>query len=106
MKDAILQEKFIEQIHEAEYETGSIPAAPDRETEPEPEWRVGSLRSQVEADSDFQRVVDETERAAQESARAAVDTGPESDQGFRHISETIPGRHVRANPGRGGPSIV
>jgi ribonuclease G len=91
LKDAILQEKFIEQIHEAEYETGSVPAAPDREPEPEPEWRVGSLRSQVEADSDFQRVVDETERAAQESARAAIDAGPESDQGFRHVSDTIPG---------------
>ncbi len=91
LKDAILQEKFIEQIHEAEYSTSILPALPEREPEPEPEWRVGSLRSQVETDSDFQRVVDETERAAQESARSENDAGRESDQEFRHISDLIPG---------------
>ncbi|MFY9610789.1 MAG: Rne/Rng family ribonuclease [Blastocatellia bacterium] len=91
LKDAILQEKFIEQIHEAEYETSSVPAAPQREPEPESEWRVGSLRSQVETASDFQRVVDETERAAQESARGGNDAGRGSDKEFRHVSDALPG---------------
>jgi ribonuclease G len=91
LKDAILQEKFIEQIHAAEYETSSVSAAPEPELEPEPEWRVGSLRSNAESDSDFQRVVDETERVAQESARGGDDPGRESDREFRHVSDTIQG---------------
>ncbi|MEK6304288.1 MAG: Rne/Rng family ribonuclease [Acidobacteriota bacterium] len=86
LKDAILQEKFIEQIHEAEYKTGPAGFEP----EPEPEWRVGSLRSQVEVDSDFQRVVDENERVAQETARSESASSRESDQEFRHVSDTVP----------------
>ena len=85
LKDAILEEKLIEQVHKAEYQT-----ARTTEPEPEPEWRVGSLRSQVELDSEFQRVVDENERAAQATARVESDAGRESDQGFRHVSHTMP----------------
>jgi ribonuclease G len=86
LKDAILQEKFIERIHEAEYQTGVVPATP----EPEPEWRVGSLRSQVETDSDFQRVVDESERMAQENARAERQAD-DSTEAFLHVSDAVPG---------------
>ena len=82
LKDAILQEKFIEQVHKAEYETSRV-------AEPEQEWRVGSLRSQVEIDSEFQRVVDENERVAQEAAKD--ESGSENDEGFRHVSHTMPG---------------
>ncbi|HWN98641.1 MAG TPA: Rne/Rng family ribonuclease [Blastocatellia bacterium] len=88
LKDAILQEKFIEQIHNAEYDTGA--GSIKREPEPEPEWRVGSLRSQVEADSEFQRVIDESERAAQESSRNDSDAGPVADQSFHHVSDALP----------------
>src|SRR5206468_3549128 len=57
LKDAMLQERIIEQVHNAEYRT--TPTA----SEPEPEWRVGSLRSQVSGGSDFHRVVDESGEA-------------------------------------------
>ena len=88
LKDAILQEKFIERIHEAEYQIGAVAAT--SKAEPEPEWRVGSLRSQVETDSDFQRVVDESERVAQENARA--ERQPDNTaEAFRHISDAVPG---------------
>jgi ribonuclease G len=85
LKDAILQEKFIEQVHQAEYKTNTV-----AEPEPEPEWRVGSLRSQVELDSDFQRVVDETERAAQEATRGETGSSREEEQDFRHVADTVP----------------
>jgi ribonuclease G len=90
LKDAILQEKFIERIHEAEYQTGVLPATREPEPEPEPEWRVGSLLSQVETDSEFQRVVDESERVAQENASAERHED-NSAEAFRHISDAVPG---------------
>ncbi|HEX8088689.1 MAG TPA: Rne/Rng family ribonuclease [Blastocatellia bacterium] len=98
LKDAILQEKFTEQIHNAEYSTAPF------QPEPEPEWRVGSFRSQVEGGSDFHRVVDET--AEQSPARdvdaSSYDTGrgpqespapgydDSSASPFRHISDVLP----------------
>jgi ribonuclease G len=63
LKDAIVQEKIIEQAHDAEYKTGAAAR------EPEPEWRVGSFRSQFPGESAFQRVIDEV---ADQNAKAAA----------------------------------
>lgn len=88
LKDAIVQEKIIEQIHKAEY---AAPAA-----EPEPEWRVGSFRSQADSSADFQRVVDETAESAsvQDQGQGGSGAEPEFDESsassFRHISEALP----------------
>ncbi|MFP5261590.1 MAG: Rne/Rng family ribonuclease [Blastocatellia bacterium] len=98
LKDAILQEKITEQVHNAEYSTAPFQPAP------EPEWRVGSFRSQVEGGSDFQRVVDEAAEHSQ--ARDIADSsydagrGPEESPAagyddssvspFRHISDALP----------------
>jgi Rne/Rng family ribonuclease len=89
LKDAILQEKFIERVHEAEYSTRTT-------REPEPEWRVGSFRTEAEAS--FERIVDESAEPAQhpqtdsgnsleDSADTHFETG---SSGFRHIQETAP----------------
>jgi Rne/Rng family ribonuclease len=87
LKDAILQEKFNEQVHKAEYSTSTFTP------EPEPEWRVGSFRSQVEGSSDFQRVIDENAEGASEpeSAGRASQRDESSITPFRHISEALPG---------------
>lgn len=93
LKDAILQEKFSEQVHRAEYSTSSV------EAEPEPEWRVGSYRSQADGSSDFQRVVDETAESSTTSdmdSSASFKSQPEAEYDedaitpFRHISDALP----------------
>ena len=92
LKDAIVQEKIAEQVHKAEYATSVA--------EPEPEWRVGSFRSQADSSADFQRVVDETAESAgvqdydaspgQGSAGAASEFDESSVTPFRHISDALP----------------
>ena len=120
LKDAILQEKFIEQVHEAEYQTST----PRREPEPEPEWRVGSFRSRLEDEKGFQRVVDESlEPPRPEEARAESDypssTARESEREdeppvtpFKHFSDAVsPSLYDRARswmfgkPGGEGPPL-
>ena len=88
LKDAIVQEKIIEQVHKAEYAT---PAA-----EPEPEWRVGSFRSQADSSTDFQRVIDETAESANaqdydaSSGQGSAEFDESSVTPFRHISDALP----------------
>ena len=115
LKDAIVQEKIIDQLHDAEYQTGTLP--PVREPEPEPEWRVGSFRSQLEQDKGFQRVVDETAEAAESNAPAAetfpietaglpppAEAEERSVSAFRHIAGLLPrGLFRRAQPELGVP---
>lgn len=95
LKDAIVQEKISERAHSAEYK---IPTS-KVEAEPEPEWRVGSFRSQSSEPSAFERVIDETTSAAAEEAATKLDFSSvsKSDQideqtvsPFRHISDAIP----------------
>jgi len=101
LKDALVQEKIIEQVHTAEFQTGGF------QPEPEPEWRVGSLRSLTESRSEFQRVVDENaEAAAREEMSqsdfanipgAPVSAQPEEQKSspFRHISDVVRGLYGR-----------
>ena len=99
LKDAIVQEKIIEQVHNAEFQTGGF------QPEPEPEWRVGSLRSLAESTSEFQRVVDENaEAAAREEASRLTTSTAQEDTGqseetkpspFRHISDVVRGLYGR-----------
>jgi ribonuclease G len=88
LKDAIIQEKIIEQVHTAEYRTGPVIR------EPEPEWRVGSFKSQIGGELGLQRVVDES---GETESGAAAQTAPSPDGAgeadvtpFRHISDVIP----------------
>jgi ribonuclease G len=111
LKDALVQEKIFEEIHSAEFET------PTFQPEPEPEWRVGSLRSLDESGSSFQRVVDESaEAAAREQASNTInELGQESAQGehfdeskaspFRHISDVVRGLYGRMQSGASSESI-
>ncbi|MEW6208686.1 MAG: Rne/Rng family ribonuclease [Acidobacteriota bacterium] len=93
LKDALVQEKIFEQIHTAEYQT--IPG----QVEPEPEWRVGSFRSQLKEQTSFERVIDES--APEEEAVASLGTPvvthfaeavaeEEAVAPFRHIADVIP----------------
>jgi ribonuclease G len=96
LKDAMVQEKIVEQIHTAEYETFVTPQ------EPETEWRVGSFRSQLKQESDFERVIDES--TVEEEPVTSLGTPVvthfieehphESDKEevapLRHISDVIP----------------
>jgi len=76
LKDAIVQEKIIEQIHTAEFQIAVT--AP----QPEPEWRVGSHRSIEEGVSAFQRVVDEnTETVASTEAPPERGVVEQPDEG-------------------------
>ena len=97
LKDAIVQEKIIERVHEAEY------ATPPVVRPPEPEWRVGSFRA-IDEDEGFQRVVDESApqasnpknvEATSVSQATESEAGEAAEQGagtpFRHISEALPG---------------
>ena len=102
LKDAMVQEKIFEQIHTAEYQTSTTPS------EPEPEWRVGSLRSLSEGGSSFQRVVDENAEAAarEESAVQMLDSSADEQAGedpkvspFRHISDVVRGLYGRIQSG-------
>ncbi len=111
LKDALMQEKIIERVHEAEYQVAETKPAP----EPEPEWRVGSLRPQWDDPSGFERVVDESHRLAHEdesreptaepneplahtaedhddNAEPALMSEAGEDKGapFRHISQALP----------------
>jgi ribonuclease G len=101
LKDAMVQEKIIDQVHDAEYLTGTTQS--HRELEPEPEWRVGSFRSQLEQDKGFQRVVDETSEAAASNAPVEevfpietpglpppAEAEERSVSAFRHIAGLLP----------------
>ena len=108
LKDAMVQEKIIEQVHTAEFQTGSF------QLEPEPEWRVGSLRSSADSGSGFQRVVDEIAEAAarEEASRSNVATEREDTLSgqleetkaspFRHISDVVRGFYGRIQSGASG----
>jgi ribonuclease G len=110
LKDAIVQERIFEQIHTAEFETSSF------QPEPEPEWRVGTLRSLDESGSSFQRVVDESaeaaarEEASSASSERALETaiGEQFDESkaspFRHISDVVRGLYGRIQSGASGES--
>ena len=98
------------------------------EPEPEPEWRVGSLRSLAVSDSEFQRVVDENAEAAaredrlqSENRRSCPARGRKmavrecarvSNAGqdenkvspFRHISDVVRGLYGRIQSGTSGES--
>jgi ribonuclease G len=97
LKDAIVQEKIIEQVHNAEYRTGFVRA------EPEPEWRVGSFRSRFGEGTGFQRVVDEGGDTTAKSFEQDNMAGQMSDtaesvipseageiEPFEHVSELFP----------------
>jgi len=111
LKDALVQEKIFEEIHTAEFET------PTFEPEPEPEWRVGSLRSLDDSGSSFQRVVDESAEAAarEQAASATSEPAQESEQGeqfdeskaspFRHISDVVRGLYGRIQSGSSGDAV-
>ena len=94
LKDAIVQEKIIDQLHSAEYLTGAARTEP----EPEAEWRVGSFRSKEATDSGFLRIIDETaehssREAVNETAVSETDATEEFDESltpFRHISAVVP----------------
>jgi len=89
LKDAILQEKIFEEVHQAEYRTSSI--AP----EPETEWRVGTFRSAPEP-SDFQRIVDESATAPSGEPEPPSATGDEDSRSpFRHVSDVVSGFYNR-----------
>ncbi len=82
LKDAIVQEKIIDQIHTSEYRTTAF------EPEPEPEWRVGSLRSKMPATSDYMRIVDET--GENKESRNQQGAKEEEVSPMRHISSALP----------------
>jgi ribonuclease G len=109
LKDAIVQEKIIEQVHTAEFHTAST------QSEPEPEWRVGSLRSLADGGSSFQRVVDENAEATSRIEEPFINREAEQDatsgeQGeskgspFRHISDVVRGLYGRIQSGASGES--
>src|SRR5262249_20091650 len=94
LKDAMLQERFIEQVHDAEYRTAPL------QNEPEPEWRVGSLRTKVQNQTHFHRIVDESREPPHASALEPV-TERDSGSPFRHLSDAIPSMiydHFRSAP--------
>src|ERR1041384_2028725 len=109
LKDALVQEKIIDQVHHAEFQTTSS------QPEPETEWRVGSLRSLTEGESNFQRVVDENAEARR-NEELSTGGGSESEnigreqQGenkgspFRHISDVVRGLYGRIQSGSSGES--
>jgi ribonuclease G len=109
LKDAIVQEKIFEQVHTAEYQT-EAPLAEPVAGPPEPEWRVGSLRSMTEAGASFQRVVDENaDYAARRDLESETVEDPspqEPDQAktspFRHISGVVRGLYGRIQSGTPG----
>src|SRR5262249_54020246 len=95
LKDAMVQEKIIEEIHQAEYET-TIPT-----TTPDPEWKVGSFKSPVEI-SGFQRVVDENVQPPIELAETEdfEEGGPSA---FKHVSGVVSAFYNRLRSrGEGG----
>src|SRR5215813_14158602 len=101
LKDAIVQEKIIEQVHTAEFQTGVF------QPEPEPEWRVGSLRSNLEGESSFQRVVDESAEAPSQNREpfSRIETEPQETASeqlaesktspFRPLSDVVRGLYGR-----------
>ncbi|HWC76839.1 MAG TPA: ribonuclease E/G, partial [Blastocatellia bacterium] len=116
LKDAMVQERIIDQVHDAEYHTSAVNLEPLSQAppalEPEPEWRVGTFRSQIETSAGFQRVEDETadspgpvEARSQASAPEPIQfdgpTEPEerSVSPFRHIADFLPrGLFRRSQP--------
>ncbi|MBI3652715.1 MAG: Rne/Rng family ribonuclease [Acidobacteria bacterium] len=59
--------------------------------EPEPEWKVGSFRSQAKADAGFQRIEDENSHLTKaETSTAANAEAPANEPAFQPISEAVP----------------
>ncbi|HSE97148.1 MAG TPA: ribonuclease E/G, partial [Blastocatellia bacterium] len=83
LKDAIVQEKIIEQVHDAEYRTGNV------SYEPEPEWRVGSFRSQFGEGAGFQRIVDETAEAVSHRDELSTPHAAEPESSDEPISDFV-----------------
>jgi len=107
LKDAMVQEKIIERVHTSEFQTSSA------QPEPEPEWRVGSLRSLADSGSSFQRVVDENADSASRAemqeftseSEEAVAGGQQAEgkgSPFRHISDVVRGLYGRIQSGGSG----
>jgi ribonuclease G len=87
LKDAMVQEKIIDQVKSDEYATRQ-PHHTRHRSEDLPETRVGSLRSQMSRDPNFQRVVDEEERLA---VRRDADSQSEyhEDQAARQFQDRL-----------------
>jgi ribonuclease G len=62
--------------------------APAFKPEPEPEWKVGSLRAQLESNTGFQRIEDEADGTP--TAGNSSQVSEETTAPFKHISESIP----------------
>jgi ribonuclease G len=82
LKDAIVEEKIFDEVHEAECSTA--PAEP----EPEQEWRVGSFRSHLTGESGLERVLDE-ESTPEEDAEAVREKAEAEAAPMRHIGDVI-----------------
>jgi ribonuclease G len=84
LKDAIVEEKIFDHKLEAE-----------SKPEPEPEWRVGSLRSRMTGESSLERVIDEEETAHKSPEHTEAIESVDRDSGeaetahMRHISDVI-----------------
>jgi ribonuclease G len=98
LKDAMVQERIFGRIHDDERRTSLI------DVEPTPEVRVGSLHSEIESQSDFERVSDGSE--ARSANRAAAKRGklgypfdvdiddPSDDRSSNEVAADEPGEEA------------
>jgi Rne/Rng family ribonuclease len=67
LKDALLQERIVERIHEEERRTSLL------EVDPTPEVHVGSLHQSLGRATDFERISDDQQEQREEISRARID---------------------------------
>lgn len=76
LKDALVQQKIVEQIRKAEFEVSLVPVE-------EPEVRVGSLQGHIQASANFERVVDDSaseEKIADVTSEKSEDVVEQDDE--------------------------
>jgi ribonuclease G len=88
------KEKKTDKKHPKKEEAAAKPV-PAFQPEPEPEWKVGSFRSQAVDDTGFQRIEDETAEAGAPVVGSTYATSVSDEDGteaFKHLSEAVPER--------------
>jgi ribonuclease G len=87
------KDKKADKKHSRKEEAAEVKPVAVFQAEPEPEWKVGSFRSQAPEDAGFQRIEDEageTSSAVAEAGSGASVRGEANLDTFKHISEAVP----------------
>jgi ribonuclease G len=91
LKDALLQERIVERIHEEERRTSLL------EVDPTPEVHVGSLHQSIGRVTDFERISDDQQEQREEESQGGIDDIIGMRYSGRHSGDTEEGEVIEAH---------